>query len=90
MFIASDELLWLFSPAEVKRRGVQVGARLPWPYGSSVYSLWLVPGGFEVFIHERAGRVVAVKVADSPGGFFYLNPDPVLIYDALLVAAGAR
>ena len=88
MFIASDELIWLFSPAEVKRRGVQVGTSLPWPFGTSVYSLWLCPP-FEVFVHERAGRVVAVKLAGGEG-FFYLNPDPELIYDALLVAAGAR
>lgn len=89
MFIGADELLWLFSPAEVKRRGVQVGSKLPWPFGTSVYSMWSCPP-FEVFIHERAGKVVAVRVADGPGGFFYLNPDPQLLYDALLVAAGAR
>jgi len=88
MFIASDELMWLFSPAEVKRCGVQVGSRLPWPFGTSAYSLWLCPP-FEVFIHERAERVVAVKL-DGCDGFFYLNPDPQLIYDALLIAAGAR
>lgn len=83
-----EQLTWLFTPAEVKKRGTQVGSSLPWPFGTSVYSLWSCPP-FEVFIHERANKVIAIKLADSEG-FFYLHPDPNLLYDALLVAAGAR